>query len=247
MKYEKLLCPICKQYVGKNNYKRHMKVCDGSKFKPKTKNNISTFDNLNCKYCNKLCKNLNSLSQHEIRCNQNPNRKDFNKLTNYVLDNVKGKTKENCPSIAKQCETMKIKYESGYINPNKNKKIDFQYLYSEHNNLEILKWLEYVASLNIDIPEYTIDKDSNSFGYVRICQKQPFCFEQQYIANLYLNNELNKNNTVHHIDKNRQNNDINNLMVFETSKDHKRFHNSKFAWLTYNSETHLFTCEIKKN
>lgn len=27
-----------------------------------------------CKFCNKLCKNLNSLKQHEIRCKNNPNR-----------------------------------------------------------------------------------------------------------------------------------------------------------------------------
>lgn len=28
----------------------------------------------NCKYCNKECKNKNSLAQHEIRCRLNPNR-----------------------------------------------------------------------------------------------------------------------------------------------------------------------------
>lgn len=27
-----------------------------------------------CKYCNKECKNLNSLRQHKIRCKQNPNK-----------------------------------------------------------------------------------------------------------------------------------------------------------------------------
>ena len=31
-------------------------------------------DGLNCKYCNKLCKNKNSLAQHECRCPKNPNR-----------------------------------------------------------------------------------------------------------------------------------------------------------------------------
>lgn len=28
----------------------------------------------NCKYCNRECKNLNSLKQHEIRCKENPDR-----------------------------------------------------------------------------------------------------------------------------------------------------------------------------
>ena len=27
-----------------------------------------------CKYCGKICKNKNSLAQHEIRCKENPNR-----------------------------------------------------------------------------------------------------------------------------------------------------------------------------
>ena len=31
-------------------------------------------DGLNCKYCNKLCKNKNSLAQHECRCPKNPDR-----------------------------------------------------------------------------------------------------------------------------------------------------------------------------
>lgn len=31
----------------------------------------------NCKYCNKECKNKNSLAQHEIRCKKNPNKLDM--------------------------------------------------------------------------------------------------------------------------------------------------------------------------
>lgn len=30
-----------------------------------------------CKYCGKECKNQNSLTQHELRCRQNPNRLDL--------------------------------------------------------------------------------------------------------------------------------------------------------------------------
>lgn len=29
---------------------------------------------MNCQYCGKECKNKNSLVQHEIRCNNNPNK-----------------------------------------------------------------------------------------------------------------------------------------------------------------------------
>lgn len=31
-------------------------------------------EELKCKYCGKVCKNRNSLAQHEIRCRENPNR-----------------------------------------------------------------------------------------------------------------------------------------------------------------------------
>ena len=35
-----------------------------------------------CKYCGKVCKNKNSLAQHEIRCKENPNKIDLDYLTN---------------------------------------------------------------------------------------------------------------------------------------------------------------------
>lgn len=35
-----------------------------------------------CKYCNRTCKNLNSLAQHEIRCKENPDRIKINRLRN---------------------------------------------------------------------------------------------------------------------------------------------------------------------
>lgn len=35
-----------------------------------------------CKYCGKICKNKNSLAQHEIRCKENPNKIDLGYLKN---------------------------------------------------------------------------------------------------------------------------------------------------------------------
>ena len=40
----------------------------------KTNKNLVSRDDLFCKHCDKQCKNLNSLHQHEIRCPSNPNR-----------------------------------------------------------------------------------------------------------------------------------------------------------------------------
>ena len=74
-----------------------------------------------CKYCNKECKNLNSLIQHEIRCKENPNRKAYDNFPNYIREHRKGKTKDNCDDVKKQMQTMKMKYENGYVSPMKGK------------------------------------------------------------------------------------------------------------------------------
>lgn len=37
---------------------------------------------MNCKYCNRLYKNLNSLRQHEVRCKTNPDRLDMSGINN---------------------------------------------------------------------------------------------------------------------------------------------------------------------
>lgn len=74
-----------------------------------------------CKYCGKECKNLNSLKQHECRCRENPNRKGADNLADYIINNRKGKNKSNCIDIAKQSNAMRMKYENGYVNPNRGK------------------------------------------------------------------------------------------------------------------------------
>jgi hypothetical protein len=35
---------------------------------------FNKFNIQHCQYCGKQCKNINSLKQHECRCNQNPNK-----------------------------------------------------------------------------------------------------------------------------------------------------------------------------
>ena len=72
---------------------------------------------LNCKYCNKECKNKNSLVQHEIRCKLNPNKiksGNPNNLVNYITKLKsgeiiawnKGKNKNNNESIKKGIESL---------------------------------------------------------------------------------------------------------------------------------------------
>lgn len=90
-----------------------------------SKSNYNRFCEMYCQFCNKLCKNLNSLKQHECRCSNNPDRKNANSFSNYISENIKGKTKYNCPAIAKQVETMRQKYENGYQSPMKGRPSTF--------------------------------------------------------------------------------------------------------------------------
>ena len=75
-------------------------------------------NNLFCKYCNKQCKNKNSLIQHQIRCSKNPNKiksGNPNNLLNYnkklksgeVTIWNKGKNKYTNDSIKKGVESLK--------------------------------------------------------------------------------------------------------------------------------------------
>ena len=60
------------------NYEENCKKCNN--FKNLKTSGSKNFEKLNapqvcyCKYCNKECKNLNSLYQHECRCKENPNK-----------------------------------------------------------------------------------------------------------------------------------------------------------------------------
>ena len=64
-------CLQCRSEISKSNFSKHIdsiQCASGGKYAPIIK------DNLICDYCNKLCKSINSVKQHEIRCKENPNR-----------------------------------------------------------------------------------------------------------------------------------------------------------------------------
>jgi hypothetical protein len=202
---------------------------------------------MNCNYCGKECKNLNSLKQHEIRCSKNPNRIRCDTLTKYIQANIKGKTKENCPSIAKQVMTMKKRYDAGYIKPTRGKAHIVISRYCEHNTQEIARWQAYVRSIKIELPQYSTIFHNE--GYKIISSEQyhsgntiALTFEHNYLAEQILGHKLDRDNVVHHIDKNRANNDVTNLLIFKSKSAHKRFHASKSAYLIYDEKTQLFDC-----
>ncbi len=57
-----------------------------------------------------------------------------------------------------------------------------------------------------------------------LADKQGNVYEHRLIAEKILNRNLNPNEVVHHIDLNRKNNSVENLMIFKTEADHTRFH-----------------------
>lgn len=73
-------CSICGKLIDVANIKKHEANCG----KLKDTSYHVEHEGLNCIFCGKLCKNKNSLAQHEIRCRENPARKDFNNLSTYV-------------------------------------------------------------------------------------------------------------------------------------------------------------------
>lgn len=238
------ICPQCGRSITKPNFNRHYTACidPNSKIHKKREMQSVNHEGLACIYCEKLCKNKNSLAQHEIRCSCNPNRKDYNKLTDYIIKFRKGKNKYNSLDIQKQSETMKAKYANNYKPYNLGKKIMIDYLYEEHNQEEIQKWLDYIQSHNIATQDVSF-KTSQIEGYIWLNEKKMFM--HKYVIAQFLGDEYCKY-TIHHIDKNRANNRIENLLVFNSNGEHKRYHNSKYAYLVYDEETHLFSCFIKK-
>ena len=79
--HKKVACSICGKPFDVANIKRHENSCSAAKVATSRR---LTHDGLNCEFCSKLCKNKNSLAQHELRCKHNPYRKDFNNLATFV-------------------------------------------------------------------------------------------------------------------------------------------------------------------
>lgn len=112
----KQICKYCGRLIDVACIKRHEAAHENPNSKKYNNTEIHLdHDDLFCKYCGKECKNKNSLAQHEIRCPQNPTRKDFNNLGNYSTLVRKGKTAENCEEIARAAETLSARYKNNEL------------------------------------------------------------------------------------------------------------------------------------
>lgn len=61
--------------------------------------------------------------------------------------------------------------------------------------------------------------------YIKIKVDGVWVSEHIYIVEQFIGRKLNEFEVVHHIDSNKKNNLISNLMLFSNQKEHQKFHN----------------------
>lgn len=113
------ICEICGKEISNCNLAKHIKSHETH---PKyqlgllTRQSVS-HDGLNCIYCGRLCKNINSLAQHECRCEKNPNKiVVINSGHSHQAWN-KGLTKETDKRVAQGSQTLSKRIQSGEVIP----------------------------------------------------------------------------------------------------------------------------------
>ncbi len=123
MKRTKVECEICHKLISKSNLSKHLRGHEKHPEQYLHETQSVQHDGLNCIYCNKLCKNKNSLAQHECRCNKNPNKIAV-VVTNSGRSHTawnRGLTKETDERVAKASEAIKRRHEAGLYDYSKNK------------------------------------------------------------------------------------------------------------------------------
>lgn len=110
----------CKENPKYDENKKKKQLDDARSKKKLNSINKTHKDNTEyvCKFCGKVCLGKISLSQHECRCKENPNRKEstfirFNKKRNKVWN--KGLTKETDSRVKQQGQTFSQRVKTGII------------------------------------------------------------------------------------------------------------------------------------
>lgn len=244
------VCPKCGDLIANCAMKRHLNSCKGVIRSEMIKISRKYSDEPgNCRYCNRFCKNTNSLIQHELRCKENPNRRDCDKLSKYSTENFKGQTKDTNETIAKAAKFQHESYSSGILKSRFPRPSDIIHLYQDDINLEIAKWHNFISSIEYTLPNFQISTRSDGYQYTcTIDGKSRNEFSTKYILvhtlilQTILNRNLDEKETVHHIDENKSNNSPYNLIIFKTRGDHARFHLKQSALLIYDEDNHNFSC-----
>jgi hypothetical protein len=117
----KTLCPKCNREISNSNIAKHLKAHEtnpnlylGPRF-------ALTHDGLVCQFCSKMCKNRNSLCNHERLCNKNPNKQIIDHSDYYASHTAwnKGLTAETDERVRRNTESVRKYYED---NPNIKRK-----------------------------------------------------------------------------------------------------------------------------
>lgn len=111
-------CEVCHKFISKNNIMKHLRSHETHPKYHTAKTQHVSHKGLNCIYCEKLCKNKNSLAQHECRCKLNPNKYSVvNNFGSYSANGCtawnKGLTKETDIRVARYAKTFSTNYQAG--------------------------------------------------------------------------------------------------------------------------------------
>lgn len=68
-------------------------------------------------------------------------------------------------------------------------------------------------------------KKETDKGYIRVLYNNNWIYEHVLVVEKFIGRELYDGEVVHHIDHNKKNNIIDNLMLFSSQKEHKHFEN----------------------
>jgi hypothetical protein len=78
----------------------------------------------------------------------------------------------------------------------------------------------------------------NNQGYIEVFVNNDWILEHRYVVENFLKRKLKTEEVVHHINGDKWDNHIENLMLFPSQKDHQSFHNKikRFGWTRYRLE-----------
>ena len=187
----KMECPICKRLISNSNLEKHIKrhetrPNDEAKISGNALRYKLNHDGLECQFCGKICKNRNSLCNHERLCRHNPNKQQssliaYNKSYKRVAWN-KGLTKETDARIAQKAAKAKEYY---MLHPEKHK----GYTHSEDIKKQIGTKMSQILKAKYDsgelTPNHGIGRGKGS--YIVIGDDKYFCRSTyEFIYALYL-------------------------------------------------------------
>ena len=113
-------------------------------------------ETLICKYCGKICKNKNSLAQHTIRCNSNPNKYDKSRCGGGGWN--KGLNKNTDSRMAKVSQHVIDAWNSGRYN-------DVKWLNNSHPHSSKTKQRLREVAIERGLGGYTYNKSYEYNGF----------------------------------------------------------------------------------